>query len=204
VIWFAIVFMGQAEAREPSSQSELEKQRLRAGALFEEGLDPTEVAGRLWVSVSSANGFARISLGQKGGSETRRDRGVRGREWVLPEAVGPLHLGASRMHPRHHRSHELEAGVGDLGSPRRPSQQAGVCVHHRPYTLAPGRVPAALRARAQPRGADVGEPPAGARKEVPEMRAKDTSCAWASTPGVPPVRPAVRQRPTPAPVRALL
>ncbi|MBP7561569.1 MAG: helix-turn-helix domain-containing protein [Armatimonadetes bacterium] len=59
VVWFVIVFMRQAELRRPSSQSELEKQRLRAGALFEEGLGPTEVAARLGVSVSSANRWKR-------------------------------------------------------------------------------------------------------------------------------------------------
>jgi transposase len=83
VVWFAIVFMGQAEARKLSSQSELEKQRLRAGALFEEELGPTEVAGRLGVSVSSANRWKRRR--REGGMESLRCQGPRGRRSRLSE-----------------------------------------------------------------------------------------------------------------------
>ncbi len=65
-------------------------------------------------------------------------------------------------------------------SPRRPSQQAGVCVHHRPDTLAPCRVPAALRTRTQPRGADVGEPQ-GSR--VRQLRIRRHRSGGAAHPG---------------------
>ena len=83
MVWFVIVFMRQAELRRPSSQSELEKQRLRAGALFEEGLGPTEVAGRLGVSVSSANRWKR--RWREGGMESLRCQGPRGRRSRLSE-----------------------------------------------------------------------------------------------------------------------